>query len=360
MPDRRSTPADRARRWLALAPVAAALAAAALPTPAVLDGGDAGLARLLTVVAAAVVTGGAGALLAIVARPRQRRVALAVAALALVAGGVAALEASRAGQRCSARYDGRRVLIGTELTPLAQSFLDARPGLTADDLVLDAAGVPAVVWTPESIARCRRVVMATHIAWWPLLSTALVGLVMAIAAGRSLTLAAPPPRQTAPGRPGEPSLPAAASSPRYDVFVSYRHGPPDAAAARALADALEAEGYAVAIDGRDFAPQDHFLTEMERCIRQSRFTLALISERYLHSGPCNEEALIGRVLDFDERRHRLIPLYLEPVEAPAWLRGLSGIDLRERDPLVDPLARLLQALGPPLDAAPTTPSDADR
>lgn len=358
MPEGRSTPADRARRWLALAPVAAALAAALLPTPAVLDGDDAGLARLLTVVAAAVVTGGAGALLYVVSRPRQRRIALAVAALALVAGSVAALEASRAGQRCSARYDGRSVLIGTELTPLAQSFLDARPGLTADDLVLDAAGVPAVVWTSESIARCRRVVMATHIAWWPLLATALVGLVMAIGAGRSLTLAAPLPRRTPPGRLRETSLPA--PSPRYDVFVSYRHGPPDAATARTLAEALEAEGYAVAIDGRDFAPQDHFLTEMERCIRQSRFTLALISERYLHSGPCKEEALIGRVLDFDERRHRLIPLYLEPVEAPAWLRGLSGIDLHDRDPLVDPLARLLQALGPPLGATLTTPSDADR
>ena len=112
--------------------------------------------------------------------------------------------------------------------------------------------------------------------------------------------------------------------------------------------ALESEGYRVAIDERDFPANASFLQEMERAIRQSRFTVALISARYLESGNTQEEAIIAKVLDMDDRKRRLIPIVIEPVQMPAWLYGIVGVDWTKPDPLVDPFDKLRATLGPPL------------
>ena len=118
-----------------------------------------------------------------------------------------------------------------------------------------------------------------------------------------------------------------------------------------LLAALEQRGYAVAIDERDFPVNASFLNEMERCIRASRYTLAVISPRYVGSGHCEEEAVLCKVLDMGDRRRRLIPLIIEPVVLPAWLFGIVGIDWTAPEPLVDPLERLIATLGPPLAEA---------
>jgi HEAT repeat protein/predicted MPP superfamily phosphohydrolase len=147
---------------------------------------------------------------------------------------------------------------------------------------------------------------------------------------------------------------------RYDAFISYRHAEPDREFVRGLLAALEAAGFRVAIDERDFAAQAAFLEEMERCIKESRFTLAVLSPQYLQSGNTTEEALICKVLDLRERRRRLIPLVIEQVERPIWLYNLVGVDFTQRDPLVPPLEKLKRALAPPLHpdnvVVPTPPS----
>jgi hypothetical protein len=134
---------------------------------------------------------------------------------------------------------------------------------------------------------------------------------------------------------------------QYDAFLSYRHQEPDKAFAWKLARDLEAAGYRIALDARDFSPQATFLEEMERCIKQSRFTLAVSSPRYFQSGNTNEEAIITKVLDMDERRRRLIPLKIEATEMPFWMHNIVGIDFTEQQPFVDPTDRLKQALGKP-------------
>ena len=141
---------------------------------------------------------------------------------------------------------------------------------------------------------------------------------------------------------------------RYDAFVSYRRQEPDQGFARDLVVRLEKDGYAVAIDERDFAPNDTFLSEMERCVRESRFTLAVVSPRYLSNPTCTEEAVICKVMDMGERRRRLIPLVMEKVEVPLWMYDIVGIDFASTDPLVDPMARLEQALGRPSNSEATS------
>ena len=122
---------------------------------------------------------------------------------------------------------------------------------------------------------------------------------------------------------------------QYDVFISYRHGGDDAQFARDLLEELERGGFAVAIDERDFRPNESFIEEMERCVRESRFIAAVVSSRYLESGNCTEEAVITKTMDMSERRRRLIPLIIEPVTMPAWMYSIVGIDFTKPDPVTD-------------------------
>lgn len=135
---------------------------------------------------------------------------------------------------------------------------------------------------------------------------------------------------------------------RYDAFISYRHTEADRAFARKLVKELELDSYRLAIDERDFRPNEMFLDEMERCIKESRFTLAIVSPRYFESGNTQEEAIICKVLDMSERRRRLIPVILEKVVGmPIWLYGIVGIDFTDKSPMIPPLEKLKRVLGSP-------------
>lgn len=326
------------RVWLATGAVLlAAIAAARVPEPAALAGVASGAPPAFAALAsAAIVT---LAILPFVvwrsaARPRAW-ISMAVLSLAL---GVTAFSAGGYAQRaCTARYGSTPVVIGTDLTPLGGAYREANPGLSSDDLLFDAAGVAERIWTPASISRCAALISSTYFLWVPFLVVCLVATAQAV-----------PTSVLAPMRRHPAAPQAVAELPiLYDVFVSYRHEGEDQRFARDLVAALEADRYRVAIDERDFPASASFLQEMERAIRQSRFTVAVISPRYLESGHTEEEAIITKVLDMGDRRRRLIPLVIEPVSLPAWLYGIVGIDWTKRDPLVDPYDRLTSTLGTP-------------
>jgi len=268
------------------------------------------------------------------ARPRVW-VAMAVLSLTL---GLASFAAGGYAQRaCTARYGDKPVVIGTDLTPLGGAYRRENPELSSDDLLFDAAGVPERIWTRSSIGRCTVFISGTYFLWVPFLAVCLVATAQAVP-----TSILAPMRWDAPAPRAHAQLPIL-----YDVFVSYRHEGEDQRFARELVAALEADGYRVAIDERDFPANASFLQEMERAIRQSRFTVAVISPRYLESGNTEEEAIITKVLDMGDRKRRLIPLVIEPVSLPVWLYGTVGIDWTKRDPLVDPFDKLKSTLGTP-------------
>lgn len=317
--------------------VAAALGAAFVPAPPGLV--EPGAARPLAFAAIA-----SAAIVALSILPfsmrrhgSQRRVWIAIAATALAAG-LASYSFSAARTRaCTARYAGRVVIAGTELTPLGVKYTEANPDQPRDELLFDAAGDVSKVWTRASIDRCRTIIGATYYLWIPFLVVCLLAAVQAMPAGA-----------IAAGAGAAPVTPPPAPEIRYDAFVSYRHGGADGEVARELLDTLEADGYRIAIDERDFPANASFLEEMERCIRESRFTIAIISARYLESGNCQEEAIVCKVLDMDARRRRLIPFVIESVPMPAWLYGLVGIYTTKAEPLVDPVEKLKATLGTPM------------
>lgn len=342
------TERDR-RRWLAAGTVLlTAMTVAVVSPPQALEATS--TLRLFAALAAAGLVG-VGVLPALVTRSlASRPVWIAAAVVALAAGLGTYLLGSSSQRDCTATYDGRATVVGTAWTVLGESYAREHPGLSKSELLFDSAGVADRLWTRASIARCRTILASTYFLWIPCLALCLYACVQAVPTAL-LTVTLGRPAGTV-GPPGPPSPLV------YDVFISYRHGGHDGGFARELLAALERRGYRVAIDERDFPANASFLQEMERCIRQSRFTIAVISSRYLGSGHCEEEAILCRVLDMGDRRRRLIPLVIEPVPLPAWLFGIVGIDCSRPDPLVDPFDRLRATLGPPLSASSSTRGDA--
>ncbi len=332
-------PGRQRRVWVAVGAVlVAAAAAASVPPPDALgDFDEAGRSFAALASAAAV---GLSILPFVLWRGQTRPLIWLTAAAAALALGVGAFALSGSTQRaCTARYAGKPIIVGTELTVLGATYRKENPELSRDDLLFDAAGAPERLWTRESIGRCRTLVAGTYFLWIPFLVVCLLGAAQAVPA----TLLTPV-RWDAP----VPS-PAPATPPRYDVFLSYRHDAVDKKFALDILHALEADGYRVAIDERDFLANASFLQEMERCIRESRFTVAVISPRYFNSGNSEEEAIVSKVLDMGDRKRRLIPVVIEPVSMPAWLYGIVGVDFTKPDPLVDPIDKLKAALGAPLN-----------
>lgn len=235
---------------------------------------------------------------------------------------------------CVATYDGRPLVIGRALLPHAAEYARRHPGSSPSDLLFDAGGVPERVWTPASIRSCQLGLTWGALFVVPLLTLAL-GSMIARRASR-ISIAHSNERSTS-------ASVSAHAEPRYDAFISYRHVEPDRTTALDLYERLQARGFRVALDDVSFRPNEQFLPEMERCIKESRFTLCVVTRRYLESDHCVEEATIIKTLDMAERRRRLVPLIFERVELPVWLHGLVGIDFTA-SARVDPEARLLALL----------------
>jgi hypothetical protein len=330
------------RAWLAAGAVLFAGAAAALvPQPAAIAGTTSTPWAFAALASAAIVT---LAILPFVVwhASAQPRGWIAAGVLSLALGLASFAVAGYVQRACTARYADRPVVIGTDFTQLGAAYRAENPELSSEELLFDAAGVPERIWTPASIGRCTVLISSTYFLWIPFLVVCVVATAQAV----PVSVLAPMRWDAASPPPARADLPLL-----YDAFISYRHQGEDMRFARELVAALEAEGYRVAIDERDFPANASFLQEMERAIRQSRFTLAVISPRYLESGNTEEEAIITKVLDMADRKRRLIPLVIEPVALPVWLYGIVGIDWTKRDPLVDPFDRLTATLGAPLSAS---------
>jgi hypothetical protein len=286
-------------------------------------------------------------------RTRHARIWLSAAAVAFLLGVFAYASHQRTLKVCTARYAGNAVLIGRRFTPLGEGYARSNPTATPQDMLFDAAGRADLVWTADSIASCRSQLLSAGASWLPLLAASLAALLQAGLCWK--------PGLAAPRSAGVPKSEPAAPVVRYDAFVSYRHGGADEEFARDLVRALEEQGYRIAIDARDFRAEQSFLEEMERCIRQSRFTLALISSRYVGSGNCEEEAVICKVLSMADRRRRLVPLMLEKVDVPVWLYDIVGVDFAAPDPMIEPVEKLRALLGAPLQPGPPgAPAAADQ
>ena len=118
----------------------------------------------------------------------------------------------------------------------------------------------------------------------------------------------------------------------YDVFISYSHVDTGWVNGRLLPE-LEARGFRVAIDYRDFQSGAFSDKEMERCIVQSNRTIAVLTPDYVRSGWAAFETSMVRVLDPDALHRRLVPVLVKDCEIPLRIRVMHYRDLRADDPI---------------------------
>jgi hypothetical protein len=270
--------------------------------------------------------------------PRQRWVVGLLAAASTVAAMLMIGTHLRAQGVCLARDErGDIVVIGTEYTAEGLVYRSHNSSLPVSEMLNDTGQSADLLWTHESIARCRLLV-----GWLGPLAIPFLAAAAALIAARtrgSYALVAPVTSVQAPTPAGTPA--AIATRLRYDAFISYRRL--DRERAERLTEELEARGFRVAIDFRDFRPNEPVLVEMERCILESRFVLCVITANYASSGFTTEEALMTRLLDLTERRNRIVPLIFERVPLPAWLAGLVGVNFMS-DAQIDPVEKLTTLL----------------
>ena len=305
-------------RYAAVAAVAV-LAAIVWPLTPALAPRDALFARVAAAVSALVVC-------AVFQRLRGIRAPILIGlTIVTAAGGMLFLQQHfNASSACIADKQRPSAHRRPTLNPDFETYVSENPGLSPSDRLFDAGGVPERIWTADSIRSCRLLVSWAGLAVIPLLATCAAALITT--------------RRHVFASAQRPAVSSIAGAPIYDALISYRHLEPDRTYAGELVEALERRGLRVAIDFRDFSPNQHFLTEMERCIHESRFVLCVITSMYLESDHTAEEAIISKTLDMAERRKRLVPLIFERVTLPIWLHGLVGIDFTA-DARIDPHER---------------------
>ncbi len=161
-------------------------------------------------------------------------------------------------------------------------------------------------------------------------------------------------RAAPPRTPPHPAAAASASAPpgaiqdssalfRYDVFVSYSKSDADWTFSWLLPK-LKAAGLRVCIDEESFEPGAPVASEIERAVRESRRTLAVLSPAWVASEWAGFESLLVNRQDPNARWRRLIPLLLEPCQPPDRIQLLHWVDLSAEGTREAQLQRVIAAI----------------
>lgn len=157
---------------------------------------------------------------------------------------------------------GLRVVIGTELTAKGMEYRQLNP---AEDntAMLEAIGRygPELIWTPESISRCRLMLTVSELVWGPLLGLGAIFGVVALRAGAA---------RPAVRRNGKPR-----------VFISYSHS--DADHAQRVQRLLENHSVEVIIDAKNMTPGERITDFIRRSLSDSDAVVSIVSDRSLLS-----------------------------------------------------------------------------
>lgn len=117
---------------------------------------------------------------------------------------------------------------------------------------------------------------------------------------------------------------------QYDVFVSYSHKDKDWVRGK-LIPKLEAHGFSVMADFRDFKTGGLGVEEMERGVLEGRRVLLVLTPSYVESRFGNFENAMAQTVDPDATWRKVIPVLREDCELPLRLRILHYRDLRKDD-----------------------------
>jgi hypothetical protein len=138
----------------------------------------------------------------------------------------------------------------------------------------------------------------------------------------------------------------------YDVFLSYRQQEPDRTWVRKrLVPALDARGVRVCVDYRDFRLGAPLVTEMARAVEQCRYTVAILTPRYLESNFTELENVLAEHLGLERSERRLLTIMREVSTPRLGMRARLWLDMTDDEEFATGVERLVDAL----EQSPTPP-----
>ncbi|MFL9912261.1 TIR domain-containing protein [Paraburkholderia sp. RL17-337-BIB-A] len=137
----------------------------------------------------------------------------------------------------------------------------------------------------------------------------------------------------------------------YHVFVSYRST--DRAWAMSLVARLEGAGLRVFIDQRELKPGEYLAGQLESALKRSRAAVVLVSQDWLESPWCQQEANVLVKRAVEDAKFKLVPLRVGDVSMPTFLDTRVWVDFkgskRAEGPKLDSLLSVLADLDPGRD-----------
>jgi Caspase domain/TIR domain len=128
------------------------------------------------------------------------------------------------------------------------------------------------------------------------------------------------------------ALPLANDGCAYDAFVSYRAVAPDRPwVERVLVPELERLGLRLCLANRDFRLGAPRIREMERAVEQSRYTVAVLSPRYLDGAFEEFQSLLAQHQGLELKAPRFIPLMREECRPALGIRTVEWLDVTDPD-----------------------------
>ncbi len=128
------------------------------------------------------------------------------------------------------------------------------------------------------------------------------------------------------------------------IFISYSHK--DKPFAKRLAADLRDAGHTVWIDEIKILVGDSLIEKIRDGIDSVDFVAAIISSTSLNSQCVKRELDLASTREIDEKRVIVLPILLDEVELPGFLKGKYYADFREEDNYQEGLDELLERLGP--------------
>jgi len=128
------------------------------------------------------------------------------------------------------------------------------------------------------------------------------------------------------------------------VFLSHSHA--DKPFARRLAADLRLAGHIVWIDEAEIEIGDSLIEKIRGGLDKVDYVAAILSSASIESEWVNRELDIASNREIDEKRVVVLPLLLEKVALPGFLKGKFYGDFTDSDQYKDTLQLLLRKLGP--------------
>lgn len=116
----------------------------------------------------------------------------------------------------------------------------------------------------------------------------------------------------------------------FDVFYSYSNKDQDWVNDKLVKELEEKHHFKGLMDSRDFIGGLSVVRNVERAVKRSKKTIAVLTPSYVDSKWCQYEAVHAMTTAMNDRLDAfLIPIMLEQCDVPEYMRNITYIDVHD-------------------------------